>query len=398
MLHADVLPSTAVSAAILSALALALLLLVVSRALASHLRARKHDGLRVFTFANHKGGVGKTTAAFFVAQELAREDPQRQVLVVDCSIYGDITRLLLGTAGDMLSAGDAERRLVEERKTFEDYSSAVQRVRSGVFAFLHSGVPDARAHVHALSGTVASAPKNLHLMTSRTQWLNGPSCPAGAGAGASDSEPLQTDDAIAATAQALRASLASGDERWVVLIDTDGGLLHGLTKFALCVADSVIVPTNADTADLRRLRVMLRFLDQLHAAGATTATIGMCFFNALKVQANAPSDKMARLGLPFSVQEDVYKEMERVCDCLRALQAEFSHLLPHAIDGLDAAAADYGGRRAAAFFAGVRHGGVTLQRVKGKPYAEELSEAVGGDFAELCKRISQLASARTLSY
>ena len=42
------------------------------------------------TMANHKGGVGKTTVSLLLAKQLAA-DPAQNVLVVDCSLYGDIS-------------------------------------------------------------------------------------------------------------------------------------------------------------------------------------------------------------------------------------------------------------------------------------------------------------------
>lgn len=376
----------------LAALALlALLTLLVPLGLRRRARrARRHERLRVFTFANHKGGVGKTTSAFFVAQRLSRESAERKVLVVDCSIYGDLSRLLIGSSGD-LSDSAAEAELIRGRKTCEDFGAAVLRARAGLLAFLRRA-PDVRDHVHQVSTSCADAPSNLFLMTSRAQWLNGPNRQA---AGAEEHTfELESNADVSAVAHALRASLASSggdDSEWIVLIDTDGGLLHGMTKLALCAADSVVVPTNADTADVRRLHVMLRYMHALHVGGLTTGKIDLCFFNSLRVKANEPSAQMGGLGLPFSVADDVAEEMKKLAAYLAQLQAEFPHLLP-ALE-LEGGAAGGG-----AFFTGVRHGGVTLQRVKTKPYAAQLSDAVGGDFARLCTRIEQLAGARKLHY
>ncbi|KAG8461901.1 hypothetical protein KFE25_013920 [Diacronema lutheri] len=374
----------------------ALLAAIVAFRRARSLRARKHDRLRVCTFANHKGGVGKTTSALFCAQRLARENGARNVLVIDCSIYGDLTRLLLGTSADFFS-GPAEASLIAARHTCEDYAAALHAARVGLLARVGLGAapPDVRAHVHQVRTTCAGAPSNLFLMTNRAQWLNGPNRPVVDARSPDDESGLgaATNDELSAVAQSLRASLATGEDEWLVLVDTDGGLLHGMTKLALCVADSIVVPTNADTADVRRLHVMLRFMRQLHAAGLSTGRIDLCFFNALKVKANEPSDKMASLGLPFSVADDVFDEMAKLAAVLAELHAEFPDLLP-AVE-LEGPRADV---RAGSFFAGVRHGGVTLQRVKDRPYDAQLSDAVEADFGRLCARIDQLASAKTLHF
>ena len=47
-------------------------------------------------FCNNRGGVGKTFMAFQTACETARSRPDKKVLVLDFSLYSDITALLLG--------------------------------------------------------------------------------------------------------------------------------------------------------------------------------------------------------------------------------------------------------------------------------------------------------------
>ena len=47
-------------------------------------------------FANNKGGAGKTFMAYQLACEAARSKPESKVLVVDFSIYSDISALLMG--------------------------------------------------------------------------------------------------------------------------------------------------------------------------------------------------------------------------------------------------------------------------------------------------------------
>lgn len=354
---------------------------------ALRMRARRHDRLKIFTLANHKGGVGKTTTAFFLAKQLAATNVESRVLVIDCSIYGDITRLLLGSAQD----DAAESMVIDRACTVEDYARAVLARATAYLPFLYRRA-EATRHVYRLRDRVSSAPPNLYLMSNRAQWQNGPHGQPGAG----EHSGLQEmgNDELGAVAQTLRASLAEAEQPWIVIVDTDGGLLHGMTKLALCVADSVIVPSNADTADMRRLRVMLRYMQTLRDAGLSTATIGMCFFNSLHVKANEPSDEMARLGLGFSVQPDVYAEMQRLCVYLREMRAEFPRLLEMAVE--DASAAEVSSSAGAKFFAGIRHGGVTMQRVKDRPYEASLSAAVAGDFDALARRVGQLIIARKL--
>jgi len=367
------------------ALAVTLALLLLRHA-ARRARARRYDRLKVLTFANHKGGVGKTTTAFFVARELAAQDAERQVLVVDCSIYGDITRLLLG-GGDEADTTP----LVAAHKTLEDFADAVHARETAWTRRLRPAVK-AGDYVARVADYRPTAPKNLHVMTSRAQWLNGPGGAPGAGPAEHGLEDAE-DGPISFVAQALRASLG-GDEahkEWVVLCDTDGGLLHGLTKLALCAADSVVVPANADTADTRRLRVMLRYMEGLRQGGLSTATVGLVFFNGLQVKASGPSPDCRALGLAFTVSEDVRREMERLRACLEALRTDFPELL----EGMQG---ERGQGPEGEFFAGVRHGGVTMQRVKDAPFEARLSDAVAGDFQDLSARVSCLLAARRLRF
>ena len=48
------------------------------------------------TFANNKGGSGKTFLGFQFACEAARANPKRKVLVVDLSLYSEISGILMG--------------------------------------------------------------------------------------------------------------------------------------------------------------------------------------------------------------------------------------------------------------------------------------------------------------
>jgi len=348
-------------------------------------RAQRHATVRVITWANHKGGVGKTTTAFFVAKQLAVDNKDKNILVVDCSIYGDLTRLLLGSA----SNGDgAEGNLVNAGQTVEHFAASVTSKRSSWLPSLR-GTARVERHIARVKDSAADAPANLFLMTNRAQWLNGPHAPSTSGGEEHGMEDA-TDEYVAAVSQALRASLAAKDKPWIVIVDTDGGLLHGMSKFALCASDHIVVPTNADTADMRRLHVMLRYVRSLHQRGMTTGTVGIVFFNNLKVKNNSPSDDLATLGLDFTVADDVADQMRRLADFLRDMRGEFPALLK------EVEPETFTGR--SNFFAGIRHGGVTMQRVKDRPYDATLSDQVAEDFAKLARRVNHLAAGTKLAY
>jgi len=56
-------------------------------------------------FCNNRGGVGKTFMTFQTACEAARARPDKKVLVIDLSLYGNVTTLLLGGSSRPPEAG-----------------------------------------------------------------------------------------------------------------------------------------------------------------------------------------------------------------------------------------------------------------------------------------------------
>ena len=62
-------------------------------------KASSCEHVRVITFANHKGGVGKTTICVFAAKELASQNQDKNILVLDLSVYTDLTASVVGDTG-----------------------------------------------------------------------------------------------------------------------------------------------------------------------------------------------------------------------------------------------------------------------------------------------------------
>jgi len=62
-------------------------------------KASACEHVRVITFANHKGGVGKTTICVFAAKDLASKNPDKNILVLDLSVYRDLTASVVGDTG-----------------------------------------------------------------------------------------------------------------------------------------------------------------------------------------------------------------------------------------------------------------------------------------------------------
>ena len=74
-------------------------------------------------FSNHKGGCGKTTILFHTCAEYARRHKDDQVLVIDTTLRGDLSELLLG--GDKGASGkQAVKALAHLRSTTKLFHQA----------------------------------------------------------------------------------------------------------------------------------------------------------------------------------------------------------------------------------------------------------------------------------
>ena len=319
-------------------------------------RAARHDGVEVTAFANHKGGVGKTTIALMCAKRLAEADAANNVLLVDCSLFGDLTR----------RCGVSQ---VPREKTIEAFAerAAANSAWSRRWCCCSSSTDPTTAFVCGASGF-----PNLFVLSSAAQQHNA----------ASGSEHSIDPGAVPATAAGLRAMLAADfmatGRRWTVIADTDGGLSHAMTKLALCLADTVTVPVNADPDDEIRMRVLLNLLAKLRAAKLSVAEVGGAFFNKLPVKNNSPDEPALLAGLPFAISPAHLNAVSKLRSGFAAAADEFPGLFPT----FAATAATEAGN----FFSGVRSGGVGLERAK-EDLKAELSEGVRGDVDGLVEQI-----------
>ena len=52
--------------------------------------------MKTVLFCSHKGGPGKTSLLGHTVSQWAHTHPDRKVLLIDCSVPADVTRLVLG--------------------------------------------------------------------------------------------------------------------------------------------------------------------------------------------------------------------------------------------------------------------------------------------------------------
>lgn len=331
-------------------------------------KADSYKNVHIFTFANHKGGVGKSTTAFFVAKELASKlktdaegvAPFANVLVIDASVYCDLTKLLTGnrTSAPVRDAGcTIEAAGRRARYTATSWFSSFQVER----------------FIKKVSDINPKAPSNLFVMANHGE------------ASLEGAASAESDESVSVVAQTIRKALSTSSTPWIVLIDTDGGTTHQLTKLALCVADYIVVPTNADALVLDRIRVMLTLMEGLRVKGFSKAVISTVFFNRFK-PGNTGGAAEA-IGLSCMPYKTTYDEMTSVVDKFEELRGEFPHLLRELEHRKNEAGDE-------TFFAGVRDGGETMVKVMNSPYSEKLSDVMASELAQLTTRIEHKAARR----
>lgn len=164
-------------------------------------RPGERDLSVVTVFANHKGGVGKSTLSFLAARRYAERFPDEKVLLIDCTVYGDVTRL------------------------FGDSAPSVQEALERRWCCGGSAKPQASDRV-----------PNLHLLASN---------------GSREVPP-----------KAVLRDLLKLDGPWTVFVDTDGGDVTPLTRLALRSADNIIVPSHPN--DVRRIERFVKTTEDLN--------------------------------------------------------------------------------------------------------------------------------------
>lgn len=219
------------------------------------------------TFANHKGGVGKSTMAFFSLKELTRRFPEKKFLVIDASTAGDFTKFCFGPTLD--GSRQTGSLAVKAKCTLEDFISTVQEKKWG---------KSVRVQDHIFRLETAGAPANLYIMTNKKQFKY------------DLDKLLELDDALISRVCAQIRQDLSGKDEWLVLIDTDGGEMTSFTRIAICLANSLVIPLSAAMGaqnDAWRLEPLFEYANRLRNLKLSNATVSYCFFNNVKPANNS---------------------------------------------------------------------------------------------------------------
>mmetsp|Transcript_19676 Transcript_19676/g.31425 ORF Transcript_19676/g.31425 Transcript_19676/m.31425 type:complete len:387 (-) Transcript_19676:24-1184(-) len=273
-------------------------------------------------FSNHKGGCGKTTMMFHVSCEYALRNKEERILVIDTTLRGDLSELLLG--GDKGAAGKQAVRAVGHLR-----STSKLLMQAAAVHAAHDG--DDTGHMSALVGKLfkglaskkSPAVLDFDDLLIHVQDFN-PAIPDNVylcpgGSGPQTSYPLAQRLAIAAT---LRQCLEESDTVWKVMCDTDGDQgFSDYTKIALALSDRCIIPLKTNVNDFsNRCVPMMEELFLMRQSGEAQARIQMIVWNEVDVYKNTASPVSGMITPP--------KAAQGVISMLNALVAEVAATYP----------------------------------------------------------------------
>mmetsp|Transcript_176 Transcript_176/g.466 ORF Transcript_176/g.466 Transcript_176/m.466 type:complete len:418 (-) Transcript_176:767-2020(-) len=299
-------------------------------------------------FCNNRGGVGKTFMAFQTACEAARARPEKKVLVIDFSLYSDISALLMGgsaresfgapmkglqvtmdnTEEDTRAEGlirDLEHAMDTDANSGGTETPAGHSIFGAYFAKKPpGGAPpapvDLSKYMIRPSDHNAAIPSNLYLVPSAgaMSWSN----TQGADTAGADDQPLWTRKgnqwwpAARKLRDALDALPADFD---AVMFDTDHLAACVLTKMALAVCKAVVVPLSFDDGDFNRLfqdvtgnALFTDVMLPMNDAGYLRAKVTRMVFTKVASRSNEVTITPKGSPLPFVPPKTVMDQMDNL--------------------------------------------------------------------------------------
>lgn len=292
--------------------------------------------MRAACVCNNRGGVGKSFLTFQSATSVAAAHPTKRVLVLDFSIYADVTSMLLGGTGaerlfEASRGLNVCRAKVAAAQRVEGLLAALARVSpashapvKGRFGGLFGGVSAQEAKGEPADVDLASfatrardhnpnVPDNVYVVAS-----------AGADSFPRCDEPPAWERSYRETGFRLARAIEALSDEWVAVIaDTDHLASSALTKIALAACDTVVVPCNTDTAEFQRLYktpdaarfpgVESLFEDvmlSMHAAGELRARVAKMIFSKVTSSKNEPSVTPGGIHLSFTPNDIAARQMD----------------------------------------------------------------------------------------
>lgn len=319
---------------------------------------------RSICFCNNRGGVGKTFTTFQTSCAVAVSNPSKKVLVVDFSIYSELTCALLGgTASASPFEAPAGMRACREnvpsekrvegllRALASDAGGSGGKPSRGLFGGLFAG-DKTNPTVGGVGGTgdvdLASfairavdhnpnVPDNVYVIAS-----------AGADSfdgGSDENAPWAVFDAKVGRNLARAVEKLSG-EFITVFFDTDHLAGSAMTRYALCAADLCAVPCPTDTAEFQRLYqtpdaarfpgVESLFGDvmlPMHRDGLLRAKVVKMIFTKVPSNQNKPSVTPGGMKLPFTPNVATAAQMDVLANTAWKVVDEYPEFRPLFLDG-----------------------------------------------------------------
>ena len=320
---------------------------------------------RSICFCNNRGGVGKTFTTFQTSCAVAVSNPSKRVLVLDFSIYSELTCALLGgTASASPFEAPAGLRACRENVPSDKRVEGLLRTLAGGDGKLYGGGGSNDKPSRGLFGGLFASnktnggetpPVDIASFAVRAADLN-PNVPdnlyliASAGAesfdGASDENaPWAVFDANVGRGLA-RAIEKLSDEYVTVFFDTDHLAGSAMTRYALSASDLCAVPCPTDTAEFQRLYqtpdaarfpgVESLFGDvmlPMHREGLLRAKVVKMIFSKVPSNQNKPSVTPGGIKLPFTPNAATAAQMDGLANIAWKVVDEYPEYRQLFLDG-----------------------------------------------------------------
>lgn len=216
-----------------------------------------------FTFYNTKGGVGKTSIIFLLVYNISQ--CKKDILLIDCSILKDLTNISISTA----------KYINESIPTIDD-----------IITKLNNGL--CPTHISDISAVIETKYNKIHLITNNRKICG---------------NIVLNTKMFVNTLNKLY-----NKKSFIVLVDTDSGVIHRLTLFAILLSNMIIIPIKADMQYARQINYISKYINHINESDNFCFKKLMIIFNNLKTIRK--NNIIASHSItPFSISKKSYIEV-----------------------------------------------------------------------------------------
>jgi len=270
----------------------------------------------IHVFASHKGGTGKTQLCFQTASQYAQDHPEVNVLLIDTTELGDLSKRCLGGPATLEALQNAnleaanrgeqgkQIQTANEVLTFFDIVNKAsiqqqeEQQQGGLFSNFTS-LFRRKTQVDVCNSAIRPRecgmndmlPENVYLIAAgSTISSTGSTNNNMSNMGIMEGYNQRSRDETILLANTIRESLEKDHRSWKVYIDTDGDRHPSPnTRLAYALADRCLVPIAADMSDFQRLEPMFELMNNLNAQGEMKCKISLLLWNKLQLYKKEPS-------------------------------------------------------------------------------------------------------------